>query len=35
MMIKKMMDRDPYEEMEKVFDLFDDDKSGKITLKKL
>lgn len=32
---EKIMDRDPIEEIRKAFQLFDDDGSGKITLKNL
>lgn len=35
MMTKKMLNRDPKDEMIKVFKFFDDDETGRITLKNL
>ncbi|CAI5723294.1 unnamed protein product [Peronospora destructor] len=35
MMSAKMSDKDSKEDIQKVFDLFDDDKTGKISLRKL
>jgi len=35
MMTTKMLNQDPREEMTKLFDFFDDDKTGMITLKNL